>query len=66
MPRKDDIVSGIADIVGAKTTMSTSIIGSAAAVQNPDIGMTLNIRKLTMLEGNLRLSTCAIMRSAPS
>ena len=52
MPRKDDIVSDIADIIGAKTMMSTSIIGSAAAVWNPDIGMTLNIRKLTTLQGN--------------
>ena len=66
MPRKGDVVSNIADIVGVKTRMSPGIIGSAAVVWNPDIGITLNIGILTTLEGNLKLSTCTIAWSAPS
>lgn len=62
MLREGDAINGIADIVGAKTTMSPSVIGCTTKMWNPNIGMSLNMKILTILKGNLELSTCALHR----
>ena len=66
MLMRSDIVNGITNIVGAKTTISPNNIESVATVWNPDVGTTPNIRMLTVLEGNLGSCTCAITRNALS
>ena len=65
--RKDDVESGITDTIGAKTTMSLDIIGSAAIVRNLNIGMTTGIGMLIVLFGeNLGLRMRAVAWSTLS